>query len=127
MSDTHEPSGGPDRDVPDTGELVEQIEELERKSATASRLFDVRRLIGGLFVVYGLILAIVGAFDSEAEIAKAVDVRINLWTGLGMLALGLFFLVWQLLRPVRPPSAEELAEAMDGHHHQGPRDRPGDR
>ncbi|MFW6695575.1 hypothetical protein [Streptomyces sp. MAR4 CNX-425] len=106
--------GGPDHGVPDTGELAQTVEELERKSATASRLFDVRRLIGGLFVVYGVILVIVGAFDSGAEIAKAEDVRINLWTGLGMLALGLFFLAWQLLRPMHPPSAEELAEAMRG-------------
>lgn len=121
MSDTNERPDGPDRGIPDTGELAEQIEELERRSATASRLFDVRRLIGGLFVVYGLILVVTGAFDSDAEIAKAVDVRINLWTGLGMLALGLFFLGWQLLRPVRPPSAEELAEAMDSN--QG-KDRP---
>ncbi|WP_181788557.1 hypothetical protein [Streptomyces phytophilus] len=115
MSDNNERPDGPDRGIPDTGELAEQIEELERRSATASRLFDVRRLIGGLFVVYGLILVVTGAFDSDAEIAKAVDVRINLWTGLGMLALGLFFLGWQFLRPVRPPSAEELAEAMDGN------------
>ncbi|AZM46465.1 hypothetical protein DMB38_12110 [Streptomyces sp. WAC 06738] len=124
MSDTHERPDDPDgrgHRIPDTGELAQQIEELERKSATASRLFDVRRLIGGLFVAYGLILAITGAFDSDAEIAKAEDVRINLWTGLGMLALGLFFLVWQLLRPVRPPSGEELAEAIDGD---GGQDRP---
>ncbi|MEO3767793.1 hypothetical protein [Streptomyces sp. B8F3] len=124
MSDTNEPPDDPDgRDhrIPDTGELAQQIEDLERRSATASRLFDVRRLIGGLFVVYGLILVVTGAFDSDAEIAKAEDVRINLWTGLGMLALGLFFLAWQLLRPVRPPSGEELAEAINGP---GGGDRP---
>ncbi|AUH42605.1 hypothetical protein [Streptomyces sp. CMB-StM0423] len=123
MSDSNERPDGPDGPgrIPDTGELAQQIEELERKSATASRLFDVRRLIGGLFVVYGLILVITGAFDSDAEIAKAEDVRINLWTGLGMLALGLFFLGWQLLRPVRPPSGEELAEAVNGDDGQ---DRP---
>jgi hypothetical protein len=121
MSDTDEHPDGPGHGSPDTEELAHTVEELERKSATASRLFDVRRLIGGLFVVYGVILVIVGAFDSAAEIAKAQDVRINLWTGLGMLALGLFFLAWQLMRPMRPPSVEELAEAMaDGG-------RPGDR
>lgn len=114
MSDTNERPDGPGRGIPDTEGLAQTVEELERKSATAARLFDVRRLIGGLFVVYGVILVIVGAFDSDAEIAKAADVRINLWTGLGMLALGLFFLAWQLLRPMRPPSAEELAEAMEG-------------
>ncbi|WBB58855.1 hypothetical protein O7599_25005 [Streptomyces sp. WMMC500] len=119
MSESNERPDGPDRPTAETEELAQQVEELERKSATASRLFDVRRLIGGLFLAYGLILVIVGAFDSDAEIAKAEDVRINLWTGLGMLALGLFFVVWQLLRPVRPPSAEELAEAMDTGQGQG--------
>ena len=38
--------------------------------------------------------------DSAAEIAKAAGVRINLWTGLGMLALGLGFLLWAKLRPL---------------------------
>ncbi len=117
MSDTDGHPDGPGHGDPDPEELAHTVEELERKSATASRLFDVRRMIGGLFVVYGVILVVVGAFDSDAEVAKAADVRINLWTGLGMLALGLFFLGWQLLRPMRPPSAEELAEAMEG----GPR------
>ncbi|GLI03193.1 hypothetical protein [Phytohabitans aurantiacus] len=75
----------------------------ERRSA-AARLFDVRRVIGGLFVAYGLIVGAAGLFDSRAEIDKAEGVRINLWAGLGMLALGLVFLVWQWLRPAEPPS-----------------------
>ncbi|GAA2617884.1 hypothetical protein GCM10010399_56120 [Dactylosporangium fulvum] len=68
-------------------------------TARAARLFDVRRVIGGLFTVYGVIVTIVGLFDSKAEIDKAAGVRINLWIGLGMLALGLLFLLWQWLRP----------------------------
>jgi hypothetical protein len=75
----------------------------ERRSA-AARLFDVRRVIGGLFVAYGLIVGAAGLFDSRAEIDKAEGVRINLWAGLGILALGLVFLVWQWLRPAEPPS-----------------------
>lgn len=75
----------------------------ERRSA-AARLFDVRRVIGGLFVAYGLIVGAAGLFDSRAEIDKAEGVRISLWAGLGMLALGLVFLVWQWLRPAEPPS-----------------------
>ena len=90
-------------------EQIEQAEEAERVSA-AARLFDVRRVIGGLFVVYGLIVTIVGLFDSPAEIAKAQGVRINLWTGLAMLALGALFLVWQWLRPLEPPSPAEERE-----------------
>ncbi|MEU3712417.1 hypothetical protein [Streptomyces catenulae] len=81
---------------------------LERESATAARLFDVRRIIGGLFAVYGVIVTIAGFTASDADLKKAQGININLWTGLGMLALGLFFLVWLKLRPTVPPTAEEL-------------------
>ncbi|MCW2642795.1 MAG: hypothetical protein JWP76_5101 [Dactylosporangium sp.] len=66
-----------------------------------ARLFDVRRVIGGLFVLYGLILSVKGLFDSPAEIHKAQGVRINLWTGLAMLVLGGIFLLWQWWRPLK--------------------------
>ncbi|RYJ31115.1 membrane protein [Streptomyces sp. L-9-10] len=80
------------------------VEELEAKSATAARLFDIRRIIGGLFVVYGIIVTIAGITVSDADLKKAQDININLWTGLGMLALGLFFLIWLKLRPTAPPT-----------------------
>jgi hypothetical protein len=84
------------------------------ETARAARLFDVRRVIGGLFTVYGVIVTILGIFDSQAEIDKAAGVRINLWIGLGMLALGLLFLLWQWWRPAEPlpesdiPPADEI-------------------
>ncbi|QKW10813.1 hypothetical protein HUT18_12300 [Streptomyces sp. NA04227] len=81
---------------------------MEARSATAARLFDIRRIIGGLFVIYGVIVTLAGITASEEDLKKAEDININLWTGLGMLALGLFFLGWQHLRPVVPPTAEEL-------------------
>jgi len=83
------------------------VEELESKSATAARLFDVRRIIGGLFVVYGIIVTIAGITASDADIKKAQGININLWTGLGMLALGLFFLIWLTLRPTAPAEKSE--------------------
>jgi hypothetical protein len=67
----------------------------------AVNLFDLRRIIGGLFVALGLLLTILGLFDSQEEIDKAAGVNINLWSGLGMLALGLLFLVWAFARPLR--------------------------
>src|SRR5688572_12662389 len=76
---------------------------VERRSA-AARLFDVRRVIGGLFVVYGVIVMVIGLFDSAEELEKAQGVRINLWTGLGMLVLGGLFLLWQWLRPAEAPT-----------------------
>jgi hypothetical protein len=70
------------------------------KSA-ASKLFDIRLLIGGLFTLYGVMLTIAGFFTSDAELKKASDININLWLGLGMLVLGLLFLLWHRLRPLR--------------------------
>jgi hypothetical protein len=85
-------------------ELLSESEEAQRRSA-AARLFDVRRVIGGLFIVYGLIVSIVGLLDGPAEIDKAQGVRINLWMGLAMLGLGAFMLIWQWLNPPQVPSA----------------------
>ena len=84
-------------------------------TARAARLFDVRRVIGGLFTVYGVVVTIVGIFDSPAEIAKAAGVRINLWIGLGMLALGLLFLLWQWVRPAEPPEPSDIPPANRVH------------
>jgi hypothetical protein len=83
-------------------EQVAEGEEAERRSA-AARLFDVRRVIGSLFVVYGLLVGTIGLFDSPEEIAKAQGLRINLWAGIGMLTLGLLFLLWQWLSPAEAP------------------------
>ncbi|WP_432082364.1 hypothetical protein [Streptomyces sp. WAC 04229] len=83
--------------------VQDEVSELETKSVTAARLFDIRRIIGGLFVVYGVIVMIAGFVASDAEIDKAQGVNINLWTGLGMLVLGIFFLAWLKLRPTAPP------------------------
>lgn len=77
------------------------------REAQAANLFDLRRIIGGLFVLYGVVLVIVGLGDSDAEIDKSAGVHINLWAGLGMLALGLFFIAWALLRPLGRQLQEE--------------------
>ncbi len=92
-------------------ELLAETEELERRSA-AARLFDVRRVIGGLFVVYGVIVTLLGIFDNRSEIEKAQGVRINLWMGLGMLALGLLMLLWLRLNP--PPPIQITPEDESG-------------
>ena len=76
----------------------------------AANLFDLRRIIGGVFVAWGVLLVILGIFDSEEEIEKAAGVNINLYAGLGMLALGLLFLVWAFTRPL----GEELGTEQPG-------------
>jgi hypothetical protein len=90
----------------------------EPKSA-AARLFDIRLLIGGLFLVYGLMLTVAGFFTSDANKKKADDININLWLGLGMLVVGLLFLLWLKLNPLRhePPPEDRVDRTdNDGTH-----------
>jgi len=90
-------------------EEIERTEEAAVDAQTANR-FDVRRVIGGLFVVYGVILTVVGLGASDADLHKASGININLWTGVCMAVGGLMFLGWALWRPV----GNDLAESGDG-------------
>ena len=93
---------------------IEQSEEAEadaQRAAKAARLFDIRRLIGGLFLIYGVILTVLGLGESEASIEKSADINVNLSAGLGMLALSVFFIAWALLRPL---GADEESEQGGG-------------
>ncbi|MGW0860021.1 hypothetical protein [Streptomyces sp. NPDC002690] len=96
-------------------ELHKEVSDLESKSATAARLFDIRRIIGGLFVIYGVIVTIAGINPSDADLKKAQGVNINLWTGLAMLVLGLLFLVWMWLRPTQAPAEPIGQDGPAGH------------
>lgn len=69
--------------------------------------FDIRMVIGALFLVYGVILTVMGASASRAVIAKSANVNINLYTGIAMLVFAMLFAVWARLRPIevrRSPS-----------------------
>jgi hypothetical protein len=93
---------------------IQQSEEAEmdaQRAARAANLFDVRRLIGGLFVIYGVILVVLGLGESDASIDKSAGININLYAGLGMLVMGLLFVAWALLRPL---SAELDSEESGG-------------
>src|SRR4051812_50209614 len=67
-------------DMPDTG--------AEAPQSAAAKLFDLRVMIGGLFLVYGVMLTVAGFFTSPADLAKASHININLWMGIGMLVIG---------------------------------------
>jgi hypothetical protein len=100
-------------------DVQREVTELQQKSATAARIFDLRRIIGGLFVLYGVIVTVTGLTDDQAAIDKAQGVNINLWTGIGMLLLGIFFLTWLKLRPAPPPLPPEAPEAEDARPPRG--------
>ena len=84
----------------------ERAEE-EARAQKAANLFDLRRIIGGLFMVYGAILTILGLTDTQKEIDKAAGVNVNLYTGLAMIAVAILFLIWAFTRPL----SKQLEEA----------------
>jgi hypothetical protein len=78
----------------------------EEAAARAANRFDIRRIIGGLFVLYGIVLILVGVLGSHQTKVKASGININLWTGLAMLVVAALMIAWALLRPVRPEPPE---------------------
>jgi len=64
-------------------------------------------MIGGLFLIYGVILTILGITASQKSIDKAAGVNVNLWTGLAMIAVAVLFLIWAFTRPL----SKQLEEA----------------
>ncbi|MFC9894137.1 hypothetical protein ACFVMC_10630 [Nocardia sp. NPDC127579] len=77
-------------------------------------LFDIRTIVGALLGLYGVILVITGLVANTAEEkAKTGDWNVNLWAGLGMLAVGTAFIAWAVLRPVVPDQTRPTAEGPD--------------
>jgi hypothetical protein len=85
---------------------TELSDEEEERAARLANRFDIRRLIGALFALYGIVLLIVGIVGSHHVKTKAAGININLWTGLGMLLFGALMIYWALARPVRPEPPE---------------------
>jgi hypothetical protein len=93
--------------------LITQHEEVhvdESLARRAANLFDLRRIIGGLFGVYGVILVILGLGASDAEIDKAAGWNLNLWVGVAMLGIAALFLLWAFARPLSEELGEEPPE-----------------
>ncbi len=100
-AESQQPSGGSDG-------------EPEIDAATAAKAanrFDIRRIIGGLFLLYGVILVVVGVVGSDAIKNKAAGINVNLWTGLGMLVFGALMVAWALSRPVVPDPPAAAGES----------------
>ena len=107
MSSTDRPFGVPgtpsdEEPRPSTGVSDED----EIQAAKAANRFDIRRLIGGLFVLYGLILTALGIFGSHHVKNKAAGINVDLYTGLGMLVFGGLMIFWALSRPTTPEPPE---------------------
>jgi hypothetical protein len=95
-------------------ELISQHERAEaeamsEREARAANLFDLRRIIGGLFGIYGVILFVMGIAADQKEIDKAAGWNLNLWVGLAMIIVSAIFIGWALARPL----SEQLEDYED--------------
>lgn len=106
MAETDQPQPFRGPVTPSTGET--DVDEAE--AARAANRFDIRRLVGGLFLVYGVILVITGLVGSHHVKTQAAGINIDLWTGLAMLVFAALMIAWALLRPVMPEPPERRGE-----------------
>jgi hypothetical protein len=81
-------------------------DEEEREAARQANRFDIRRLIGGLFALYGIVLTITGIVGSSHVKHKAAGINIDLWTGIGMIIFAAVMLIWAFTRPTMPEPPE---------------------
>jgi hypothetical protein len=88
---------------PDTPEVSEE------DAKKAANLLDIRRIIGGVLVIYGVLITAAGIFGSDADKHQAAGVNVNLYAGLAILVGGALFLVWAFTRPF-----EDVEEGEEG-------------
>jgi NADH:ubiquinone oxidoreductase subunit 4 (subunit M) len=81
----------------------------DERELRAATLFDIRRIIGGLFLLYGITLTVLGLGASDQDLRRAEGVNVNLLVGLTMLVMAALFIAWALWRPL----GRELAKQAD--------------
>ncbi|MEA2411502.1 MAG: hypothetical protein QOC77_2063 [Thermoleophilaceae bacterium] len=85
-------------------------DEDEARAAKMANRFDIRRIIGGLFLLYSVVLIVTGLVGDHTVKNKASGINVDLYTGIGMLVVGILMVVWALTRPVRPEPPETRGE-----------------
>jgi len=75
-----------------------------------AKLFDLRTFTGALFLIFGVIVTIVGLGASAADIRKAAGINLSLLLGIIMLVMGAVFIVWMLVRPPEVLHPHEVTE-----------------
>jgi hypothetical protein len=106
VSTPDKPFGVPGTSADSPLHSPQRSDEEEAEAARAANRFDIRRLIGALFILYGLILTVMGIVGSSTVKHKAAGINVDLWTGLGMLVFGALMIFWALYRPTAPEPPE---------------------
>jgi hypothetical protein len=82
----------------------------EKGTDFLAKLFDIRSFTGALFLIFGVIVTVVGLTASDADIDKSAGLNLALILGPIMLAMGAIFIVWLLLRPPELLHGHEVTE-----------------
>ncbi len=82
----------------------------ESNADLLAKLFDLRTFTGALFLIFGVIVTVVGIGASEADIRKAAGINLSLLLGIIMLVMGVIFIGWMLLRPPELVHGHEMSE-----------------
>jgi hypothetical protein len=82
------------------------------------------RQVAAVFVIFGILVIIPGLGASQKTIDQAAGINLTLWVRAVMLAMGILFLAWILLKPPPPVTAAEadasrLAREEFGTHAPG--------
>jgi hypothetical protein len=82
----------------------------------SANLFDLRRIIAGLFALYGVLLTVLGFGASDADLHRSEGVNVNLAVGISLLVIAACFTAWALARPLgrQLQEAEEEAARAKG-------------
>lgn len=92
---------------------TKQAERSGERQGHRAGAFDIRTFIALLIGLYGGVLVLTGLFGtSDADLAKAGGLNINLLAGAGMLAVAAAFLTWVRLRPVVVPQEQQVDERV---------------
>jgi NADH:ubiquinone oxidoreductase subunit 4 (subunit M) len=82
----------------------------EDRELRAAMLFDIRRIIGGLFLLYGITLTVLGFGASDEDLQRAEGVNVNLLVGITMLVMAALFIAWARWRPLGRKLAKQSDE-----------------
>lgn len=77
-----------------------------RPARGRASLFDLRWILAVLFGIYGIVVTLMGLLTHAKTVTASgqdVHINVNLWTGVPMLVLAIFFALWAGLRPVVAP------------------------
>jgi hypothetical protein len=86
----------------------------DEREIRAANLFDIRRIIGGLFLLYGITLFVLGLGPSDQDLRRADGVNVNLAVGIMMLVIAALFIAWALWRPLGRELAKQSSSGTSG-------------